>query len=115
VREDQDLISVEVGLPGERIGQRTSLRVVMQLVHPIHVSNPARPADAPSGAERSGHAPRPTGRIDHHVGPYGRPVDHDSGRSTATDHHRVDVADDQLKARFGHRGLPQRLLEEHPP
>jgi hypothetical protein len=115
VREDQDLVSVEVGLPGEGIGERTSIRLVVQLVHPVDVGDPAGAAEATSSTEWAGDPSGPTGRIDHDLGPYGRPVDHDTSRSVLTDHHRVDMTGDHIEARLGDGGVAQRLLEDHSP
>ena len=114
VHEDDGLIAVEVGLPGERVGQRARLGAGMQLVLPVNVGDPAGTAAGHRGAQRAGHPPGPAGGVDDQVGGDVGAVDLEAGGPSAPLPDAVDVALAHLKAGLLQRGRPQRALERLP-
>jgi hypothetical protein len=68
VREDDHLVAVEVGLPGDRVQQRPGLGAGVQLVLPAHVGDAEVPDDRRPRAQVPGHPTRPPGGVDDEVG-----------------------------------------------
>ncbi|HEV7212049.1 MAG TPA: hypothetical protein VGN47_10105 [Blastococcus sp.] len=111
VQEDQRLVTVEVGDPGQRAGHRPRLGAGVQAVLAVDVGHAARAADRVGRAQRVDAPAGPSRRVHHQVGFDGRPVDDDPAHPALRRHDAVHVAlpDGEPRHRAGHRA--QRALE----
>jgi hypothetical protein len=91
VQEDQHLVTVEVALPGERVGHGPRLRTVAQAVLPVDVGHAARPAHRRRCPEPVDAPPGPPGRVHDQVRLHRGAVHHDAVHSPLRPEDAVDV------------------------
>jgi hypothetical protein len=111
LQEDDGLVAVQVGLPGERVQQWAGLGAGAQLVLAVDVGDAARAAADRCAAQRPGRPAGPARGVDHKVSRQLHGVHQEAGGPAAPFGHGLGVPLAQLQPGYVQGRIPQRALE----